>query len=133
MSVIGGAVNKDFYTEDKATGWYSVNLGRIKNRNQAQVVETQLISDARVERLKAASILVIAVGSGALITAVALIAFKVASLFSGIFVFLLMTPLYELITFTAGLAVGGAVGYIALKKFAQGFLDDSKKHWQYAD
>src|SRR5580704_5425571 len=100
MSTISADVVKDFYTVDHSTGWYSPKLSRIQNGPQADVVEGQLISDARMERLKAVGIFAIAVGAAVALAGVTYLAFKISSFILAIFVFPLaiIPPLYDLVT-----------------------------------
>ena len=134
MSVIGG-VNNNFYAKNEETGFYSVNQDKIVNREQAQVVIDQVVSDARIERLKAVANVVIAGSVALLLGAGAFIVVKVATLFFAIIFFPLaiIPPLYGLVTTLCGLGVGGAVGFLTIKKYAKQFLDGAKLHWDYSN
>lgn len=135
MSVITQNSVNNFYNKDPATGWYSVNFSHLQYKEQAKEVADQCISDARMERLKSLSKVVMGGGVALLLGAASVVAFKIAALIIGIFVFPLaiIPPLYGLVTFLGGLGVGGAVFYFTLNKYSKQFLHQAKEHWDYGN
>ncbi|NGX27625.1 MAG: hypothetical protein K940chlam6_01563 [Chlamydiae bacterium] len=135
MSVINREIVKDYYNKDPNTRWYSVNFKKIDYKDQALEVANQCTSDARMERLKALSKVIMGGGVALLLTGASIIAYKIATMAIGIFVFPLMIlpPLYGLVTALGGLGVGGAVFYFTTAKYSEEFFNQAKEHWNYAN
>lgn len=130
---VGDNVNK-FYSVDPTTQFYSVNLEVIDNNDDAEQVKAQVTYDARIEVLKAIAHYIIAAGATLLVSAVAIIAFKVSGFVIGIFTFPLavVPPVYYMTITLGALAVGGLVGYAVYNKYAKGFMEQGKLHWNHA-
>lgn len=126
-------VNK-FYTIEPKTQFYSVNLDNINNEKDAKEVIGQLSHDARIEALKSIAHYIIASATTILVTAAAVIAFKLSTIAIGIFTFPLaiIPPVYYLVTSLGGVAVGALVGYYVYKQFAAKFIDQGKLHWNHS-
>jgi len=133
MATVAADANK-FYTVDPKTQFYSVNLDTVKNEMDAQEVIDQLSHDARIEVLKSIAHYIIASATTILVTAAAVIAFKLSAIAIGVFTFPLaiIPPLYYLVTGVGGLAVGALVGYYIYKQFAAKFIDQGKLHWNHS-
>lgn len=134
MPVISREIVKDYYNEDANTGWYEVNFDKIQYKGQALEVANQCTSDAQMERLKALSKAVMGGGVALLLTGASVIACKIAPMAIGILVLplIIIPPLYGLVTALGGLGVGGAVFYLTVTKYSEGFFNQAKEHWNYA-
>lgn len=135
MSVISHNDVSQFYKKDSETGWYSVDFGSVRYKEQAQEISTQCVSDARLERLKAVGKSIMAGGTALGLGIAAIIAFKIASLVIGIFAFPLaiIPPLYSLVTLLGALGVGATVFTMTIEKYSKDFFNQAKEHWEYGN
>lgn len=133
MATAAGDVNK-FYTIDPKTQFYSVNLDTVTNEKDATEVISQLSHDARIEVLKSIAQYAIAAAATILVTAAAVIAFKISAVAIGIFTFPLaiIPPVYYMVTGLGSLAVGALVGYYVYRQFAAQFIAQGKLHWNHS-
>ncbi|MBS0629568.1 MAG: hypothetical protein JSS30_05010 [Verrucomicrobia bacterium] len=127
-------IKNNLYTIDPQTQFYSVNIDNVTDQQTGNQVIKQVSYDARIEVLKSIAHYLIAGAVTLAIAAITIVAFKVSAVFIGIFTFPLavIPPLYSLATSFGGLIVGGVVGYVIFKKYATGFIDQAKLHWNHA-
>lgn len=134
MSIISGSIVKDYYFQSD-NGWYHVNMKSFQNAAQADEINTQCISDARIERLKAIGSYALGICSTLALAGIALLIAKISSLVAGIFALPLaiIPPFYNLVNLLVGISAGGAFGYITIKRYAKQFFEFSQDHWAYAN
>ncbi len=134
MSIISGAVLYQYYNPT-INGWYEVNLDAVKNVAQADEINAQCVSDGRLERLKALGSFTLGAGVVTGLSILSLLIIKICTLAAGVLVFPLsiIPPLYGLVTNLTGLAIGGGLGYISVKRYTKPFFQAAGKHWAYAN
>jgi len=141
------SVKNDCYMVGPQPQWYSVDLDKVTDKEKNKVA-SKCLSDARFERLKAASFIVLtgaaALGNRLVELTAALGALILASYFAPVLAFpvAFSETLYEMVETAVVLSMGlGLFGLFLgytnslssdTPSYAAGFYADAQEHWDYA-
>lgn len=127
------------YTINEETGYRTYDIVRLSSKKECKVVDQVCTNDARMERFKALTKGIVAVGSAALLLDLAAKVAFIAAFIIGVVVTttfplsLFPAAIHGLVMVGSGIAAGGAFAYYTIKNTSHVFWQSAQKNWEYSD